>query len=194
MVDTCGFNANHELCHHSDGVTHNTEGTKPCAASLINANHEFRHHSDDVTHNTEGTKPCAASLRRFNANHGFCHHSDDVTHNTEGTKPCAASLRRLWQAPHHPFRILSYMPARQSFARSCRQSTVRVFPTGICDRGVPLSFTPLLRLKLLHACDQRHSSRGCSLLLSVDTVNSVQTRKAEPEHPTSQVRDCAPLG
>jgi hypothetical protein len=33
------------------------------------------------------------------------------------------------------------------------------FPTEIYTRGVPLSFTPLLRLKRCHACDQWHSSR-----------------------------------
>jgi hypothetical protein len=33
------------------------------------------------------------------------------------------------------------------------------FPAEIHARGMPLSFTPLLRLMLLHACDQWHSSR-----------------------------------
>jgi hypothetical protein len=42
---------------------------------------------------------------------------------------------------------------------------------------MPLSFTPLLRLKLLHACDTNGIPLGCSLLLSVGTVNSVQTLK-----------------
>jgi hypothetical protein len=39
-----------------------------------------------------------------------------------------------------------------------------------------LILTPA-RLKLLHACDQWHSSRVFTLLLPVGTVNSVQTRK-----------------
>jgi len=34
------------------------------------------------------------------------------------------------------------------------------FSTGISNRGVPLSFTPLLRLKREHACEQWHSSRA----------------------------------
>jgi hexosaminidase len=33
------------------------------------------------------------------------------------------------------------------------------FPVEVYTRGMPLSFTPLLRLKLEHACDQCHSSR-----------------------------------
>jgi hypothetical protein len=42
----------------------------------------------------------------------------------------------------------------------CDCWTVRVFRREFCSRGVPLVPTPLfLRLKLLHACDQCHSSR-----------------------------------
>jgi hypothetical protein len=41
---------------------------------------------------------------------------------------------------------------------------------------MPLSFTPAC-LKLLHACDKEHSSR-VFILLPVDIVNSVETRKA----------------
>jgi hypothetical protein len=37
------------------------------------------------------------------------------------------------------------------------------FSTGFYTRGVPLRFTPLLWLKLLHACDQWHSSRVFTL-------------------------------
>jgi hypothetical protein len=42
---------------------------------------------------------------------------------------------------------------------------------------MPLDPTPA-RLKLEHACDHCHSSWGVHYLLPVDTVNSVQTRKA----------------
>jgi hypothetical protein len=45
---------------------------------------------------------------------------------------------------------------------------------------MPLSFTPLLRLKLLHACDQWHASRASVLVftpLPVHIVNCVQTLK-----------------
>jgi hypothetical protein len=45
---------------------------------------------------------------------------------------------------------------------------------------VPLSATPLLRLKLLRACDQWHSSRVSTHTLSpVDAVNSVKTLKVD---------------
>jgi hypothetical protein len=50
------------------------------------------------------------------------------------------------------------------------------FLDGKFHSWMPLSFTPLLRLKRCHACDQWHSSR-CSLLLPVGTVNCVQTLK-----------------
>jgi hypothetical protein len=39
------------------------------------------------------------------------------------------------------------------------RGTVRVFRQKLCTRGVPLSFTPLLRLKRCHACDQWLCSR-----------------------------------
>jgi hypothetical protein len=77
-------------------------------------------------------------------------------------------------------------------------STVKLDADARCafsDRNLqprmPLVLTPLLRLKLLQACDQWHSSReftqhfkvrpnavGCSLILPVSTVNCVQTLKA----------------
>jgi uracil-DNA glycosylase len=43
---------------------------------------------------------------------------------------------------------------------------------------MPLSFTPLLRLKRCHACDQCHSSWVFIPLLPVGTVNCVQILKA----------------
>jgi len=42
---------------------------------------------------------------------------------------------------------------------------------------MPLSFTPLLRLKHEHVCDQWHPSWVFTLLLPVHTVNCVQTLK-----------------
>jgi hypothetical protein len=54
------------------------------------------------------------------------------------------------------------------------------FSTEIYTRGVPLSFTPLLRLKRCHACDQWHSSR-VSTPLTVTTINFVQTLKAHAQ-------------
>jgi ankyrin repeat protein len=47
------------------------------------------------------------------------------------------------------------------------------FPTEIFIRGMPLDPTHV-RLELLHACDQWHSSRKCTLL-PVGTVNCVAT-------------------
>jgi Na+-driven multidrug efflux pump len=40
------------------------------------------------------------------------------------------------------------------------------FSTRFCTRGVLLSFTPLLRLKRCHACDQWHTSRESTLTCS----------------------------
>jgi hypothetical protein len=46
------------------------------------------------------------------------------------------------------------------------------------SRGVPLSFTPLLRLKRCHACGQWHSSRAATFL-PVGTVNVVHKHKRQ---------------
>jgi hypothetical protein len=43
---------------------------------------------------------------------------------------------------------------------------------------MPLSFTPLLRLKRCHVCDQWHFLSGVHFL-PVDNLNSVQTLKVE---------------
>jgi hypothetical protein len=51
--------ASHELCHHTDNVTH-TEGRAGLAGYLI-AIHELCHHTDDVTH-TEGRAGLAGYL------------------------------------------------------------------------------------------------------------------------------------
>jgi hypothetical protein len=50
------------------------------------------------------------------------------------------------------------------------------FSTEKLHSRMPLRFTPLLRLKRYHACDQWHVSR-VSTLLPVDIVNAVQTLK-----------------
>jgi hypothetical protein len=56
--------------------------------------------------------------------------------------------------------------------------TVRVFDRNLHPR-MPLSFTPLLRLQLLHACDQCNGIPfGCSLFLPVDIVICVHALKA----------------
>jgi hypothetical protein len=44
------------------------------------------------------------------------------------------------------------------------QGTMRVFRQTFTLSRMPLSFTPLLRLKLLQACDQWHSSRASTFL------------------------------
>jgi hypothetical protein len=50
-----------------------------------------------------------------------------------------------------------------------------VFDRNLLSRGLPLSFTPMLRLKRCHACDQWHSSRMSTPLTSSHCISRPNT-------------------
>jgi hypothetical protein len=88
---------------------------------------------------------CDPKLRTMNID-AACGSTEDVTYYAPWRYP--GTVRVL-----HP----EFCCVRVRVIGCC--CTVRFFPAAIYTRGVQLSFTPLLRLKRCHACDQCHSSR-----------------------------------
>jgi hypothetical protein len=89
------------------------------------------------------------------------------THPTVGPVHAAAEHGRI--------------PSSSLISMGSTSCTVRAFRQEFSHSRMPLCFTPLLRSKRYHACDQWHFSRMC-IPLAGWTVNYIQTLKGPYLH------------